>query len=287
MIASSRTAKLAALSFAGLAHAAIALALAAPDETMTEGSGGAAEVRLGNAFADMAAGALSAQTARDTMAHAAPEVAPVTAERPDVLPAPQVPGISPLKAAPAPGLAPTRPREVVSGETPDTATLARSPRPAQRSAAFEQRHRTARPEPTSQARKSQAQPAPRQAKSAPAGARQETRAGTNAGTATARARSSGSGGAAQSAGTAAASTYPGLVMRRIARAGRPEGRARGAAVVAFSISPGGALSAISIARSSGTAAFDRAALAVVRNAAPFPRPPAGARRSFSIRIQGR
>lgn len=252
MIASSRTAKLAALSFAGLAHVAIALALAAPGETMTEGSGGAAEVRLGNAFADMAAGALSAQTARDTVAHAAPEVAPVMAERPDVLPAPQVPGISPLKAAPASELAPNRPREVVSGETPDTATLARSPRP----------------EPTSQARKPQAQPASRQAKSAPAGARQEARAGTNA-------------------GTAAASTYPGLVMRRIARAGRPEGRARGAAVVAFSISPGGALSAISIARSSGTAAFDRAALAVVRNAAPFPRPPAGARRSFSIRIQGR
>ena len=268
MIASSRTAKLAALSFAGLAHAAIALALAASGETMTEGSGGAAEVRLGNAFADMAAGALSAQTARDTVAHAAPEVAPVTAERPNVLPAPQVPGISLLKAAPASDLAPTRPREVVSGETPDTATLARSPRPAQRSAAFEQRHQTARPQPTSQARKPQAQPAPRQAKSAPAEARQETRAGSNAGTAT-------------------ASTYPGLVMRRIAGAGRPEGRARGAAVVAFSISPGGGLSAISIARSSGTAAFDQAALAVVRNAAPFPRPPAGARRSFSIRIQGR
>ncbi|WP_283638486.1 energy transducer TonB family protein [Marinovum algicola] len=269
MIASSRTAKLAALSFAGLAHAAIALALAASGETMTEGSGGAAEVRLGNAFADMAAGALSAQTAQDTVAHAAPEVAPVMAERPDVLPAPQVPGISPLKAAPASELAPNRPREVVSGETPDTATLARSPRPAQRSAGRgEQRHQTARPEPTSQARKPQAQPASRQAKSAPAGARQEARAGTNA-------------------GTAAASTYPGLVMRRIAGAGRPEGRARGAAVVAFSISPGGGLSAISIARSSGTAAFDQAALAVVRNAAPFPRPPAGARRSFSIRIQGR
>ena len=207
MIASSRTAKLAALSFAGLAHAAIALALAAPGETMTEGSGGAAEVRLGNAFADMAAGALSAQTARDTVAHAAPEVAPVTAERPNVLPAPQVPGISLLKAAPASDLAPTRPREVVSGETPDTATLARSPRPAQRSAAFEQRHQTARPQPTSQARKPQAQPAPRQAKSAPAEARQETRAGSNAGTATARARSSGSGGAAQSAGTAAARAW--------------------------------------------------------------------------------
>ena len=89
MIASSRTAKLAALSFAGLAHVAIALALAASGETMTEGSGGAAEVRLGNAFADMAAGALSAQTAQDTVAHAAPEVAPVMAERPDVLPAPR------------------------------------------------------------------------------------------------------------------------------------------------------------------------------------------------------
>ena len=36
-----------------------------------------------------------------------------------------------------------------------------------------------------------------------------------------------------------------------------------------------------------TRRWSGAALAVVRNAAPFPRPPAGARRSFSIRIQGR
>ena len=35
------------------------------------------------------------------------------------------------------------------------------------------------------------------------------------------------------------------------------------------------------------AALDQAALGIIRKAAPFPRPPAGARRNFSIQIKGR
>ncbi|WP_289086128.1 hypothetical protein [uncultured Sulfitobacter sp.] len=35
-----------------------------------------------------------------------------------------------------------------------------------------------------------------------------------------------------------------------------------------------------------SAALDRAAVSVIRKAAPFPRPPAGARRQYSIKIKG-
>ena len=63
--------------------------------------------------------------------------------------------------------------------------------------------------------------------------------------------------------------------------------ARGAAVVAFSIAGSGGLSGVSLARSSGSAALDRAAIQVVQRAAPFPAPPAGAQRSYSIQIKAR
>ncbi|KAA0916380.1 energy transducer TonB, partial [Aquicoccus porphyridii] len=92
---------------------------------------------------------------------------------------------------------------------------------------------------------------------------------------------------ADAAGSAAASNYPGLVMRRLSRAGRPRVNARGEAVVGFTIADNGGLAALGIARSSGSAALDRAALGIVRGAAPFPKPPRGAERRFSIRIRGR
>ena len=88
-------------------------------------------------------------------------------------------------------------------------------------------------------------------------------------------------------GNAAASNYPGKVMRHIARVLRPRANSRGAAVVRFSISSNGGLSALRLARSSGSSRLDRAAMTVLRRAAPFPRPPRGAKRSFTIRIEGR
>ncbi|PLS21300.1 energy transducer TonB [Neptunicoccus cionae] len=91
---------------------------------------------------------------------------------------------------------------------------------------------------------------------------------------------------ANQSGNAVASNYPGKVMRRIARAGKPRVGTRGTAVIAFSVSTRGTLSAVSVARSSGSAALDQAAVRLIRKAAPFPPPPAGARRQFSIRIKG-
>ena len=88
-------------------------------------------------------------------------------------------------------------------------------------------------------------------------------------------------------GNAAASNYPGHVMRRIARVPKPRVNNRGTAMISFSVSSNGGLAEATVARSSGSARLDQAALRVVLQAAPFPRPPEGAQRRFSIRIKGR
>ena len=59
------------------------------------------------------------------------------------------------------------------------------------------------------------------------------------------------------------------------------------AVVAFRVASNGGLTSVSIARSSGSSALDQAALRVDQRSAPFPPPPNGARRSFSVQIKGR
>lgn len=131
-------------------------------------------------------------------------------------------------------------------------------------------------------------PEQRKARPAPQGnADRNTTAGATAGTATAQAVTRGSGGAASETGNAAASNYPGKVMRHLSRVSRPRVRARGAAVVAFRVADNGDLSGLSLSNSSGSDALDRAAVGVVKGAAPFPAPPSGARRSFTIEIKGR
>lgn len=88
-------------------------------------------------------------------------------------------------------------------------------------------------------------------------------------------------------GNAAATTYPGQVMRKINRVPKPRVSAGGSAVVRFTIAGNGRLAGLSLARSSGSSQFDKAALGVIRRAAPFPAPPPGAQRSFSLTIKGR
>ena len=69
--------------------------------------------------------------------------------------------------------------------------------------------------------------------------------------------------------------YGEVVWAAIARH-KPAGvSARGSAVVAFTLSSDGGLISLSVSRSSGNPGLDRAALAAVRAAAPFPPPPAG------------
>nr|WP_298098714.1 energy transducer TonB [uncultured Shinella sp.] len=90
------------------------------------------------------------------------------------------------------------------------------------------------------------------------------------------------------AGDAAISNYKGKVRNKINRAKRRvKGGDRGTVVVSFTVSAGGQASGIRVARSSGSAALDEAALESVQRASPFPKIPDGAGRSswpFSVPI---
>ncbi|MEP5762286.1 MAG: TonB family protein [Litoreibacter sp.] len=130
------------------------------------------------------------------------------------------------------------------------------------------------------------------AKQAPKATREANTAsairGSVTGTETAKATRQGTAkGRAKESGNANSSNYKGLVYRRISRIRRPNVRARGVAVVSFGVSDNGGLTRISIASTSGSTALDNAAIGVVKKAAPFPAPPSGAQRSFSIRIKGK
>ena len=313
MIASSRLGKLIALLLAGGAHGALALAFVKDEPIRIEGAAGAAEVRLGTAFADMAAGTLSAAEPTELTEPTPPEPAralppqPVQqAETPPPEAVPQQP--VEMTEAPSPEAQPTVPAKAdpLPPAEPDTAVPALRPQaqqaePVERLAALtpqpEPLKPVERPEPVKpiEAEPLKAEPPEKtvikpqpKAKPLPKGnARTNARAGQTSGTERASATTSGSAGNSKEAGNAAASNYPGLVMRKLSRAPRPRINVRGAAVVAFRVSDGGGLAAVSIARSSGSEALDQAALRVVRRAAPFPAPPSGARRSFSVRIKGR
>ncbi|WP_102108366.1 TonB family protein [Oceaniglobus roseus] len=278
MIRSSAAAKRAALLLALAAHGALALALRPSETAMIEGAGESAEVRLGNGFRDMAVGTLSADTAESR-----PPLQPLGRVRPSdaVPPAPDPTTEKPQRPA---ALAPEEPSARLEATAPEEPGVTRSPRPQPRRDAFVERHRDRRavdPAP------SEARPAPAASKPKAGNARSAAVKGAANGRAEARAQQSGRGGRTQEAGNAAASNYPGLVMRRLSRAGKPAVRARGAAVVAFTIGNGGNLASVSLTASSGSSDLDRAAVRLVRRAGPFPKPPQGARRSFSIRIEGR
>ncbi|MGR3550286.1 energy transducer TonB [Pseudooceanicola sp.] len=334
-------AKGAALTLAVVAHAAFLLIVPASEEVQIEGADGAAEVRLGNAFADMTAGTLSgarpaepsraAAAAPDVLAPlqaeappltdtseplkathpqqaapaiAAPAIAAASADRAktmslpaplDIAPAAESQALAPL--APTPGETHQAARPETSTTAPTTerlkgSTVVRSLRPRSRSAALEAAHQS-RPAVTPTPRAKQAAtPAPRAKPPKPTArkpgdATRNARAGEAAGKPETTARQSGIGGRQHAAGHAAASNYPGLIMRALSRAGKPSVDARGRAVVAFTIASNGGLSAVSLARSSGSSALDQAAVRLVRGAGPFPRPPEGARRNFSIQIKGR
>lgn len=305
MSAGAWLAKPAALAGAVVVHAALALALVAPRaDVETEGGAGTQQARLGNSFADMAAGTLEPVAVRDVAApETGTEVAPVVPDRIAQPIAPQMAKAVPPRAALAPEapsevampvvVAPSKPEvtppELAEPVTPQdrltsepdaqTSSVARSLRPKRRSAEFEKLN-APKVTPVQKKRKPKA--------SAQGNATQNATAGTSSGTAQAKTAPSGSTAeAASAAGNAAASNYPGLVMRKLSRVARPRVASKGTAVISFSISGGGGLASVSVARSSGSAALDRAAVQMVRRAAPFPAPPPGAQRRFSINIKGR
>ncbi len=230
-----------------------------PQETAEAAS--AAQPRLADSASSP--GPAPAPDGSDRAADAAAETATVTAAR------------GPTERADTPD------REVTEAETGPEAGLGVSRRPQARPRKVEQAAAARQaPEPDREARTQGSTGG-----NAERNARRGSASGRESATATRQGRDTQSRSRAQ--GNAAASNYPGKVMRHIARVPRPRASSRGAAVVRFSISERGGLSALRLTRSSGSSRLDRAAMTVLRRAAPFPRPPRGAKRSFTIRIEGR
>lgn len=201
-----------------------------------------------------------------------------------------------LAAVPLKPIAPTNPSQPVeaaqpqtpalaSPQTPDVETLEAqedikaaplaSKRPQRRTKEFE----TANAPKVRQPQPNRQQPTSR------GNAQQNATAGASSGNRDATPTRQGTAtGTASAAGNAAANNYPGKVWSRLSRVRRPNGR--GEAQVRFTIGSNGGVSSVSVVRSSGNSRFDRAAAQIVRRAGPFPRPPAGARRTFTFLVKG-
>lgn len=280
MIPGSRALKAAAVIVALAVHTVLGWALVTDEQVRIAGETGTREARIGTSFADMAAGTLQAEAAHEIAEPTTPDVvraaeAPTPVETPPDG-APAITAQSVTQVVPRE----TTPQDIVEADEASTAAVTPSVRPKQRSEVVKQQGEQAA------APKAQKK---RAAKKQPRGnAAQDATAGSATGKAEAEATASGTaGGTAKAAGNAAASNYPGLVMQKIARVPRPRAGGRGTAVVAFRVATSGALAGVSIARSSGSAVLDREALRMIRRAAPFPAPPAGAQRRFRISIEGR
>jgi protein TonB len=275
------------------AHAAF-LGLTVREETaQIEGGAQATVAALGNSFADMAAGVMAPDAVEVVQempeppaqqpepvqqTPAAPvETPPLKAESSLAVPVSPEPA-TPLHAQETPQV--TQPvTPAVQEPLPDQAATQVSRRPALRPKSVE----AMAPKPAPAPKASPPKPQPK------GNARTAARAGSAEGQATAQAKAASQRKAAKAAkgANAAASNYPGQVMARIERQRRPRTSSRGSATIAFTVAGNGALASARLAASSGSAQLDQAALELVRRASPFPPPPAGAQRSFSIRIKGR
>lgn len=317
-----RTSSLVAVAMFGLsltAHGAALMLSDRPDTPMIEGGAVSSVAQLGNSFQDMAVGVMTpppppettAQTPEtvqeklETQTLQQPQAAPQTTAEP-AQPASQTQPpptalqpvqtaqtsapLAPLRPSTVPALIPAvqpPPAAQTALPQPDAEPPRVSRRPALRPKTVEQTAALSKPK---QAKPKPKKPKPNQAKPKPRGnAKIKASAGTNTGqkkaaAATAAARKAK---AATRAANAAASNYPGAVMRRLARQKRPRVASKGTAIISFSVTAGGGVARVGIARSSGSAQLDKAALALVRRAGPFPKPPAGAQRAFKVRIKGR
>ena len=291
------------------------------DSAKIAGGGAPAAAQLGTRFEDMAVGTLEAEPVEEITP--TPEPEPLeTAEALPPTPAPTVtptPAVEPMQAVRAEPM-PVAPPAATAAQTPVLPALTPVETPPETTSAtptitaaapvppvetltaeaeddaprLSQRPQRRDPERAAEAaKKAKPKPQPKPQKTKPKqtargnAKRDNTKGAQSASRAGNAAQSGTRQRAAAPAGNAAASNYPGQVMSRIARVGKPRVRSRGTAVIAFSIGGGGQLAGVRVARSSGSAALDQAALGIIRQAAPFPRPPAGAQRNFSIQIKGR
>lgn len=313
-------AKSAAVALALAIHGAAMMQFSSKMTVEMDSSAGAAQAMIGSSFEDMSVGTLAATQTEELTETVEPEpdTTPPTeltrTEPPEPTPPVETPPLEAIKPpAEATPLAEQTPLETPAPDalalTP-TVTQAKPPEP-QPLAPPKPKPETLKPVKQVETVKA-AQPEPEKTvkavepvkppkkpvvkkpvkakpKAAPKGnAKQNNTKGSATGTQAAKAKTQGTKtGKATASGNAAVSNYPGKVMRKISRVSRPRSTTRGSVVVAFTIASSGGLSGLSVAKSSGNAKLDQLALGVIRKAAPFPKPPAGARRSFSITIKGR
>ncbi|MEM9403906.1 MAG: TonB family protein [Pseudomonadota bacterium] len=86
-------------------------------------------------------------------------------------------------------------------------------------------------------------------------------------------------------GSSAASNYPGQIVRMLSRKRLPASVPKGSALVSFSIERDGDVLSAEIAETSGSTRFDRAAVRLIKAAAPFPPPPPGAMLDYTVVIK--
>ena len=111
--------------------------------------------------------------------------------------------------------------------------------------------------------------------------KEEAQAAAKAGAAGAKA------GKAKGGTKVSPAAYAKAVMKKVRSTKKKKVKARGVAVVAFSVGRDGSLAGARIARSSGDAELDQVAVEHIRRSAPFPAPPEGADRNFQIEFAGK
>jgi periplasmic protein TonB len=275
MIASSWRAKALSLCMA-LVFTGAALWTVAPEEqARLEGGQGVPAMRAGVSFADLHAGTLTPTRtlASAEILHADGDSAAI-APRPvgETLQGLPTAGLAPEEIAPAKQATSVAP-------TPDSAPRLDPPAPARENAALAN--------PSTFAPRARPKDLPRLPEPQRSAPHADPPQAATTGAATSERStgvSEGSEGRAGQQGSAARANYPGLVQSRILRTPLPATLEAGHALVQFTIGSDGGLASLSIARSSGSAAFDRAAAGFIRRAAPFPPPPRGAQRRFVLPV---
>lgn len=210
-------------------------------------------------------------------------VAPSATDRVDAT-IPQQPTSQPTPERPQP----TEPVTVEAKAVP--VTPVKTVTPVKRTEPVKTAAPAAKPKPVAKPEKPKKPQEKSSAGSAASRSQVNNKAGSQDGKSTASATSSGkskSKPTSANSGNAAAANYPGKVYAKIARTRQRNADGKGVTHVSFHVTAGGQAVSVTVSRSSGNARVDKAALAHVKRAAPFPRPPAGAQTRFVIPIEFR
>ncbi len=271
MIPSSRAIAASSIVLAAATHGLALHDFGPQTVTQIEGGGLVETAALGTSFKDFTAGTIASAptTARKTtvepdqpIKQANPEVQTVKTAKPIVK---QV-APSAKEALKATDPLKTSQPELTQAKRPESEAKRKPATPPAQNAALE--------------KKKVAQPAAK----AGNGERTRKKGSTTGKTSMGEAAAEKTARSTSAQGNADASNYAGKVKRKILRARRKSVNIRGTVLVTFRIADSGALVSANITRSSGSKRLDQIALSQVRAAAPFPIPPAGARRGYTIEI---